>query len=164
VIANRAHLYVLGAILLSAIYGGPKRTALQRNRERAFMRVRRLHRSDDCRCASVVTDPLALRSIADDDGDAAVRRMERVTKDAELAIGKARTLRDVSDPMACMLHKPACGIGAIRGELPVAITVRSGIGARVGVAFDGDEVWHLGELMRQQGASCGCFRRASHWW
>src|ERR1700758_1505977 len=91
-----------------------------------------------------------LPEVMHDDGDAAIRRIERIARNPKLPVRETTHLRDLPDAEACMLHQAARCIRTIGRELPVAITSCVSIGAGIGVTLYRDEVWNLAKLVRQQ--------------
>ena len=57
---------------------------------------------------------------------------------AQALVGEAADLRDLVGANAVGLHDAAGGVGAVPGELPVAVGRGRSVGLGVGVAFDGE--------------------------
>src|SRR6187399_697920 len=84
--------------------------------------------------------------IVDDDGDAAVARIERVVGDAWPAVGVAAHGVHLVGCQAALLHRAARGVGPVGRELPVAVAGAPGERAAVGVPFERQLVGNLAEL------------------
>ena len=71
-----------------------------------------------------------------DDADAAVGGIEGIVGGAEVLIGKSADLDDLVGCQATLFHQAAGGVGAVSGELPIAVIAGAGVGLGIGVAFD----------------------------
>src|SRR5271166_3529407 len=81
--------------------------------------------------------------ILDDDGDATIGCVERLTGRAWHLIGIAPYLRNLVCSQTAVLHQPPGGVGPIRGKLPIPVFAPAGVGLGIGVTFDGEVIRKL---------------------
>jgi hypothetical protein len=84
-----------------------------------------------------------------DDRDAAVSGIQRSIGVAKTLVGEAADLGDLIGANSMGLHDAACSVGAIGGELPIAVGGRWGIRLRIGVSLDGKLVGEAAEFLGQ---------------
>jgi len=88
-----------------------------------------------------------LGDVLNDDGDAPIGRVQRGVWFPKALVGEAANLSDLIGANSMGLHDAACGIGAVRGEFPIAVGSRWRIGLRIGVALNGQLVGKAAELL-----------------
>ena len=107
-----------------------------------------VRRTIDHPCAGKVGDRRL--AVFHEDGDSAVRWVFRVALDAQKLVGVAAHLGDLVGAHTVLLQQAPGGVGAIRGELPVAVRGIRGVRRRVGVALNEQSVGQRLQLAGQQ--------------
>src|SRR5712671_7226681 len=88
------------------------------------------------------------RLAANDDRDATIARIERICGEMQLRVRKPADRAELAGSQTLALHDAPRRVGAIGGQLPVAVADAAAVGTAVGVALDHDVVVEAAELVR----------------
>lgn len=88
-----------------------------------------------------------LDDVLHDDRDSAVGGIERGVRFPKALVGEAANLSDLIGANSIGLHDAAGSVGAVRGEFPIAVGGRWGIGLRICVPLNGQLVGKAAELL-----------------